>query len=154
MSIKLPHQPLPLNKSQRRHLAATLDRVDRTFADLEALPSLTPTPRLLRPQRMDVPADRVGHLAEFASGARRMLAEGIDALELPVDEDSAHRRLSAQLSTSLVLLYDAGSRGMRAYGPVHPDIELYLDPWLADLRERVKALLALIHDGVKPGFDA
>jgi len=136
-----------LNEAQRRHLAVTLESVDRALMAVVR----THAPRVpgsqLRPWADDVPAAVRSGLAACGERARASLAEGVLQLGLEHTSQSTHRYLAAELTTAFVLLADARAAKMTAYGEVHPGLEAALDPWLAALTDQLTEMLCLLETG-------
>jgi len=137
--------PLPdaalLNDSQRRHLGVTLGQIQRLLHEIVALLS-TPAPRDgLVTEADDIPVDFARKIAGEVARIDSQIAALADRFDLPRREQSRYRWVRAVLGISIDNLEDTRAAALRAYGPVHPDLEAALDPPLRALQEQLQALL-------------
>ncbi len=134
---------LDLNEPQRRHLAVVLDHVDAALLEVVSGASgdaARSADRLLRPLNHDIPAPAARQLLEAAVGTRSRLQADMADLGLRSSPESLRRRLTAYLTSALVLLEDCHSHAMVAYGDVNPDLPRQLDPWLKSLEDAVSTM--------------
>ncbi|MGE0353036.1 MAG: hypothetical protein AB7I33_11905 [Gemmatimonadales bacterium] len=131
-------ESLPLTEPQRRHLSVFLEVVDEGIGEL--LQAIEAPPRaagVLGPETNDLPPGFAHEAAGELAGARRLLRELIGQLGLAPAPRSRRQRVRALLSSMIVNLEDAGSRGLRGYGPVTDGIRRNLDPPLQAIRSRL-----------------
>ncbi|HLG06678.1 MAG TPA: hypothetical protein VI383_11085, partial [Gemmatimonadales bacterium] len=109
-----------------------------------------PAPNAIVVEANDLP-DR------FIRQAGPMLAElesriaGLAArFGVPHRERSRYRWVRAVLSLSIDNLEDTRAGALHPYGGVNPGLAEALDPGLKDLKDRLRALLALLESGGEP----
>ncbi len=143
-----PPAGIPFNAAQSRHLAIALDRVDEALLELvaehRALRADAGPDRVLRPQRHDLAPQVVQSAAETAEALRRRLRSDVEQLALEPLPELASRRLSTLLTSARVIVVDARSDEMAAYGDLHPDAPPVLDRWLGEWEDALSALLRLL----------
>ena len=143
-----PPAGIPFNPAQSRHLTIALDRVDEALLQVEAeshaLRGEPAATRMLRPQNHDIDAGVMTEAAAAAGALRRRLRADIARLELEPLPELASRRLAALLTSARVVLVDARSEEMTAYGTLHPDAPPVLDRWLDEWELALTALLRML----------
>lgn len=125
---------VPLNASQRRHVALTLNRLARETRDRlerwdrsdEEVPGHDTVPEALREV-----------LRETERAARRL---GIPLTERPTDP---RRGLVAWSSAWWSIVLDARPDALRGYGAVDPDAAATLEPVVEELAARLQHLKSL-----------
>ncbi len=143
-----PPAGIPFNQAQSRHLSIALDRVDEALLQLEqeshALRAEPAATRVLRPQYHDIDPAVMTAAAATAAILRRRLRAEIALLELEPLPELASRRLSTLLTSARVVLVDARSDEMAAYGTLHPEAPPVLDRWLDEWELALTALLRML----------
>jgi hypothetical protein len=143
-----PPAGIPFNAAQSRHLAIALDRVDEALLQLveeaRLLEGEAVAMRVLRPQHHDVPAGVISQVARRAALLRTRLRDEIGLLELQPLPELASRRLATMLTSARVVLVDARSGEMEAYGVLHPQAPAALDRWLDDWEHALTVLLRML----------
>ena len=125
---------MQLTDNQRRHLTIYLAQVEDAVEALEQLATDRTHERVLRVDRRDLPEDFGGRNRDDLSLVRSGLAEMAQTFQLTPLQRSRAREALGLLTIAIVQLQDAGSRGLRGYGPVDPDLPEVLDPALDRLR--------------------
>lgn len=123
-----------LTESQRRHLTVFLAQVEDAVESLERLAHDPAHRRALRLDRADLPRDFAPASADDLAQVRAGLAQVAHGLQLQPLERSRRREAMGLVAIAIVQLEDAGTRGLRGYGEVDPDLAEMLDPVLARLR--------------------
>jgi hypothetical protein len=147
-----PDDPGPvirLNESQQRHLAVFLQQLDRGLAEVEQLATAPPSRAILRIEQDDLPPDYAASIRDDLHELRERIHALVHRLELQPSERSRRRRTLALLLTMIVQLEDAGSSGLRGYGPVDASVPAHLDPALAAMRTALQRMGAVL-EGTGP----
>ncbi len=140
----MAHEPAPLNEHQQRHLYFGLAEVDRLLTEVEGVLASAQS-RTLFPRYLD----------DLNPGQRRMLEGGIARLRAELAQLLASRGMRPQrpqieasgaIRTALVFAEIAaeelGPGNMRGYGELSPEQAQEVEGVVAELRNRVAALLA------------
>ncbi len=143
-----PPAGIPFTAAQARHLTIALDRVDDALLQLEEESRVsrgeTVATRVLRPQSHDIAPGVMAEAAAAAAALRRRLRAEIMLLELDPLPELASRRLATLLTSARVVLIDARSEEMAAYGTLHPAAPPVLDRWLDEWELALTALLRML----------
>lgn len=131
---------MKLTDNQRRHLTVYLAQVEDAVESLERLATTEASHRVLRIDRRDLGGDFGSATGEDLAHVRAGLAELARSLHLEPLERSRAQEALGLLTIAIVQLEDAGSRGLRGYGEVDPELPALLDPALG----RLRALLARV----------
>jgi hypothetical protein len=135
-----------LTDNQRRHLTVYLAQVEDAVESLERLATDRTSERVLRIDRRDLPEGFGPASMDDLAQVRTGLAEMASSLHLEPLERSRAQEALGLLTIAIVQLEDAGSRGLRGYGEVDPDLPAVLDPALG----RLRALLARVAARLTP----
>jgi hypothetical protein len=125
--------PSLLNENQRRHLASALHLLE---ADIERLQRHRGLSQDVRHALEDVMREARGLLAAFALPAARPL--------------SGAREVQAVASIWSIRVDDLRVRRLRAYGPVHPDLEAHLQPLIDELHTSLRKLARAGEQAAEP----
>ena len=139
-----PDGAIRLNEPQRRHLAVFLQQLDRGLAEVEQLATAPPSRGILRVEQDDLPPDYAASIHADLRDLRARIHSLVHRLELQPSERSRRRRTLALLLTMIVQLEDAGSSGLRGYGPVDASVPAHLDPALAAMRSALQRMGAVL----------
>jgi hypothetical protein len=115
-----------LNDNQRRHLVAALHLLE---ADIERLRQHRGLPQHVRNALEDVTRRACGLLAAFGLPKAQPLSES--------------REVQAVASIWAIRVDDLRVRRLRAYGPVHPELEARLHPLIDELHGSLQRLRKL-----------
>lgn len=129
-----------ITESQRRHLSVFLAQVEDTLFEVERLATTPPSRKLLRADRNDFPPGAAASVAPELASIRTDLEALIRTLDLEPLDGSRAREAQGLLAMAIVQLEDAGSRGLRGYGELDPDLVGVLGPALASLRSHFVAI--------------
>jgi hypothetical protein len=146
-----------LTEGQRRHLAASLARVENALTEITALAHSDArlVPSLLTRQEADLPAQFGEAIRDSVAEARSALAELVSQFDLTIPTASRFRAVQALVVSSLVVIEDTVSRNLRGYGAIHPGLPARLDPRLDRLHEQLlmigRALPPRSTDGLEGG---
>lgn len=143
----LPDQPPPLTDAQRRRLAVFLEIVDRGLTEVLGASRPAATPGILASEADDLPPEFARSVATDAEAAREELRGLVERLDLAGTQRSRRKRLRALLVSMIVNLEDAGSRGLRGYGPMNGEISQAIDPVLQAIRERLVRIAGVLDQG-------
>jgi hypothetical protein len=125
---------MQLTDNQRRHLTVFLAQVEDAIVSLEWLAAARPHPRALRTDHQDLPHGFASAIQEELAPIRAGLAELAETFGLqPLGRSRAQEALGL-LTIAIVQVEEAGSRGLRGYGEVDPEVPAVLDPALGRLR--------------------
>jgi len=131
-----------LTDNQRRHVTVYLAQVEDAVDSLERLAADRTSERVLRIDRRDLPEDFGSASRNDLTQIRTGLAEMASFLHLEPLERSRAQEALGLLTIAIVQLEDAGSRGLRGYGEVDPDLPAVLDPALGRLRSLLARVAA------------
>jgi hypothetical protein len=131
-----------LTDNQRRHLTVYLAQVEDAVESLERLVTDRTSERFLRIDRKDLPEDFGPASRDDLAQVQTGLAEMMNSLHLEPLERSRVQEALGLLTIAIVQLEDAGSRGLRGYGEVDPDVPAVLDPALGRLRDLLARVAA------------
>lgn len=139
-----------MTDAQCRHLAVFLERVDEGLAALSGTMAVPARALgLLRSARDDV-SPEVARAAELVADARAAIDRLARSLGLAGMTVSRHHRFQALLMSMIVILEDAGSRGLRGFGPVDDSVRRSVDPELERIRILLVRIRAMLGDAVPP----
>lgn len=135
--------PVVLTDSQRRHIAVFLAHLEGLVLEIEQLAdSPGAGGRLLRVQHDDLPAGFLESIQPEMEAVRGAIHRLVRDLQLEPSENYRSQTLRAILLAAIVGLEDAGSRGLKGYGSVHPSVPAILDPLLQEVNARLRAIAA------------
>jgi hypothetical protein len=140
----MPSDTVAITESQRRHLAVFLAQVEDAVAEVERLATAPPSSSRLRTDDLDLPAGFGPAVSPEIERVRAGLVALADTLGLVPLQKSRTREVQGLLSIAVVQLQDAGSRGLKGYGSVHPQLSPLLDPALQELRAGLARILAML----------
>lgn len=128
-----------LTEGQRRHLLASLERVERALRGIEPLLGHRSAiaPALFAREAADLPVEFGTTVAGAMSEATATLADLALAFGLIPASTSHLRPVRSLVLSSLVAIEDTASKNLRGYGPIHPDLPERLDPLLDRLHRQV-----------------
>ena len=132
-------RPEILNENQRRHLIASLARVEQALRQIVAMAGQQPAPERagLAHAVNDLPARFGDRIGRPVADAMATLVELTSTLELDPPASSYLRSVQALVISSIVVVEDTVSRNLRGYGDIHPELPDLLDPLLARLHEQL-----------------
>jgi hypothetical protein len=128
-----------LTDDQRRHLVASLGRVERLLRELVVAAGGTAedVPAVLRRATSDLPPSFWSKAQQPVEEAVATIGEIVATFGLNGSRYSRFSQVRALIVTSLVVVEDAASRTLRGYGAVHPRVPEVLDPLLDRLHEQL-----------------
>ncbi|HTS88050.1 MAG TPA: hypothetical protein VMG41_06115 [Gemmatimonadales bacterium] len=141
-----------LTEGQRRHLVASLERIERSLRGIVTLlgsPGGLP-PALFVQESVDLPAEAGGTIVEAVDQATTTLAELIATFGLAPVSTSHARTVQSLVLSSLVIIEDAASKNLRGYGSIHPELPGRLDPLLERLHAQVAEIGKALPGGERP----
>jgi hypothetical protein len=146
--------PLPgdlLTEGQRRHLVASLGRVERHLHELQALlgDRAAAAPELAEGAERELPAAARAAVRQPIADAMATLGALGSSFALTARRRSRFASMQAMVIASVVLIEDASSRHLAAYGPVDPRLPAVLDPMLDRLREQLMAVATALQTGTR-----
>ncbi len=141
-----PESPLSLTEAQRRRLAVFLEIVDRGIAEVVGASPPPSPPGILGHEADDLPQGFSEAIAADAHAVRAELRLLVESLGLARTERSRRKRIRALLVSMIVNLEDAGSRGLRGYGPMDERIGQAIDPALDAIRSRLVRIARLLDE--------
>lgn len=133
-----------LTESQRRHLRVLLGQIEAVVAEVARLVDREPADRVLWIDLPDLPGEVGPRLEAEAASVRRSIALLASRFALGPERRSRARRAQALLGVAAVDAENAGSRGLRAYGPVPPALSAELDPVLDEIGRALRAMAAAL----------
>jgi hypothetical protein len=137
-----------LTEPQRRHLLVFLDHVEAAAAEVARLGGLPPAERTLTIDEADLPAGFGDRVRPEVTRLRRDIETLAARFGLGTERRSRLHRVQALLVAAAVQVEDAGSRALRAYGPLECDLPQQLDTVLDDIADALGAMLSAL---VPPG---
>jgi hypothetical protein len=144
MSSRVPSDSVAITESQRRHVAVFLAQVEDAVAEVERLATAPPSSSRLRADDPDLPPGFGSALTPEIERVRAGLVSLADRFGLAPLQKSRAREVQGLLSIAIVQLEDAGSRGLKGYGTIDPQLAPLLDPALQDLRAGLARILGML----------
>ncbi len=139
----LPSTDVTLTESQRRHLAVFLELLEEALLDIERAAEGGPgPPRLLLEEVDDLPPGFAASIAPDLGELRDQLRAVVVRLGLGPRTRSRAGWIRAVAGKCLVDLADAGSRGLRGYGPLDPGVVREIDPMLEAMQHPLVRIVA------------
>jgi hypothetical protein len=134
--------PPRLTEPQRQHLTVALAHLEDAVAEVEHLATAPSRDSALTTELRDLPAGFAAAIAADLGRVRACLAGLARAFGLEPRQQSRAREIQGLLVITIVDAEEAGSKGLRGYGPVDPRLPAVLDPALAELRVTLTRMAA------------
>jgi hypothetical protein len=137
-----------LTEGQRRHLVASLGRIERHLHELQALlgDRVGPGSGFAEGHGGKLPAAARVAVRQPIGDAMATLGELGSRFGLTARQRSRFSSMQAMVIASVVLIEDASSRHLAAYGPVDPRLPDLLDPMLERLRAQLMAVAGALQE--------
>jgi hypothetical protein len=136
--------PVELTESQRRHLRVLLGQIEAVIAEVVRLTEQEPADRALLIDLADLPADLGPRVRGEVESVRQGIAILASRFALEPERRSRARRAQALLGVAAVDAENAGSRALKAYGPVDPALSEELDPMLDEIGRALRAMASAL----------
>ncbi len=146
--------PVELTESQRRHLRVLLGQIEAVVAEVVRLTEQAPAERALLIELADLPVDLGSRVQGEVESVRQGIAILAARFALEPERRSRARRAQALLGVAAVDAENAGSRALRAYGPVDPALPGELDPLLDQIGRALRAMASALMDEAGGGGPA
>ena len=138
--------PVELTESQRRHLRVLLGQIEAVVAEVVRLTEQEPAERALLIDLADLPLDLGARVQAEVESVRQGIAMLAARFALEPERRSRARRAQALLGVAAVDAENAGSRALKAYGPVDPALSEVLDPMLEEIGRALRAIASALVD--------
>ena len=135
-----------LNGPQRLHLAVLAASMEDSITEIERL--IDPESGLVRRLTHygdDLPRDFAERVTPILDALRSHVARFAEAFGLEPGRISRAASVRAYVSSELVRIDESGSRQLKGYGAVAPELGAVLEPALQDLRAGFAAVGAALH---------
>ena len=136
--------PVELTESQRRHLRVLLGQIEAVVAEVVRLTEQEPADRALLIDLADLPMDLGPRVQGEVASVRQGIAILAARFALEPERRSRARRAQALLGVAAVDAENAGSRSLKAYGPVDPALPQELDPTLEEIGRALRAMASAL----------
>lgn len=140
-----------LTEPQRRHLRVFLQQVEEALDEMETL-AVAPTSasKLFRLDVNDLPDGFAAAVRPDVLRVRGHLKALVEELGLESHPRSRTRHVEALLITTLVQVEDSGSKGLRGYGSLGPQVFSVVDPALAQIHQGLERIIARLGPAPDP----
>lgn len=138
--------PVELTESQRRHLRVLLGQIEAVVAEVVRLAEQAPAERALLIELADLPLGLGARVQAEVESVRQGIAMLAARFGLEPERRSRARRAQALLGVAAVDAENAGSRALKAYGPVDPALSEALDPMLGEIGRALRAMASALVD--------
>ena len=143
--------PVELTESQRRHLRVLLGQIEAVIAEVVRLAEQEPADRALLIDLADLPVDLGPRIQGEVESVRQGIAILASRFALDPERRSRARRAQALLGIAAVDAENAGSRALKAYGPVNPALSGELDPMLEEIGRALRAMASALVEAAGGG---